>query len=618
MENDREPTTMRTKPRLAVMALLSLSITAQAQGLEHFITRSGDKLMDGPQEFRFISFNIPNLHLIEDHLPFEGPSAWRWPNEFEIADALTAVQQMGGRAVRTYVISVRRADEDPSVPRHVERPGQFNEDAFRALDKVLQVANQTGVRVIIPLVDQWRWWGGIGQYAAFRGKQPDAFWTDPQLIADFKQTVNYVINRKNTYTGTLYKDDKAIMAWETGNELYNPYSWSKEISAYIKSLDPNHLVIDGYHAGERGLQAERLDDPNIDIMTTHHYPGFRLTVLEAVEQARRLIAGRKAYFVGEVGFIPTEEIGKLFDWVIKNGVSGALVWSLRYRTREGGFYWHSEPAGGGLYKAYHWPGFASGDAYDEAKLLRLMREKDFEIQGVPAPPLPPPAPPILLPIKSVHAISWQGTVGATSYDVERATSASGPWTLVGMDVDETTVQYRPLFADSFAEQGGLYYYRVRAKNYAGSSKPSNVVGPVKVDSLAIVDEFQDFSRVFAHDGLMAIDSGNTRQTKEDTHRLKGGDGNWIVYRTLHPLRTAKVQVFFPRDVGDFEFLVSKDGVDYAKVEATRRDHFTGKGDYDYMKPVSYELSGLLPGHRFLKIVFKTEAQISRVEVEHGQ
>ncbi|MCG6923140.1 MAG: hypothetical protein LJF15_18950, partial [Acidobacteria bacterium] len=46
-----------------------------------------------------------------------------------------------------------------------------------------------------------------------------------------------------------------------------------------------------------------------------------------------------------------------------------LVWSLRSHRREGGFYWHSEPFGSGLFKAYHWPGFASGDDYDERDLL---------------------------------------------------------------------------------------------------------------------------------------------------------------------------------------------------------------------------------------------------------
>ena len=51
---------------------------------------------------------------------------------------------------------------------HVRRPGEFNETGFRVLDKVIEVAHRKGIRVIIPFVDQAKWWGGIGEYAAFR------------------------------------------------------------------------------------------------------------------------------------------------------------------------------------------------------------------------------------------------------------------------------------------------------------------------------------------------------------------------------------------------------------------------------------------------------------------
>ena len=68
------------------------------------------------------------------------------------------------------------------------------------------MANRVGVRVIVPLVDNWKWWGGAEQYAEYRGKPAAAFWTDPEIISDFKKTVNYILNRRNTLTGKLYKD----------------------------------------------------------------------------------------------------------------------------------------------------------------------------------------------------------------------------------------------------------------------------------------------------------------------------------------------------------------------------------------------------------------------------
>src|ERR1043166_4926650 len=214
---------------MSKLLLLTLIISATAfsvfaqNDMSRFITRSGNKLMEGEREYRFISFNIPNLHLVEDNMTFEATNEWRFPDEFEITDALTTIKQMGGRVARTYVISICKKTGPNPMPCHVKRPGEFNEEAFRALDKVLEVANRAGVRVIIPLVDNWKWWGGAEQYAEFRGKTAEAFWTDPDIIADFKQTVQYVINRRNTYTGKLYKDDKAVLAWETGNELYSPY-----------------------------------------------------------------------------------------------------------------------------------------------------------------------------------------------------------------------------------------------------------------------------------------------------------------------------------------------------------------------------------------------------------
>jgi mannan endo-1,4-beta-mannosidase len=191
---------------LITLALVSFTLALTAatpprpgpSRLERFVAVKGDQLMDGDRLFRFISFNIPNLHLVEDSVVFDLDNAWRWPDRFEITDALESVRQEGGTVVRTYVLSVVRTNDAPGIPRHVLGPGRFNEEGFRALDEVLAVANQTGVRIILPFVDNWSWWGGIGEYAGFRGKSKEAFWTDPQIIADFKQTIRFVLTRTNT------------------------------------------------------------------------------------------------------------------------------------------------------------------------------------------------------------------------------------------------------------------------------------------------------------------------------------------------------------------------------------------------------------------------------------
>lgn len=610
---------MKNLPLLgASLVLLATGVSAigAESAFRDFITVRGDQLMEGDKPFRFISFNIPNLHLVEDNVGFTEQSPWRLPDRFEITDALTAVRQQGGQVVRSYVLSVVRKNDAPGVPRHVLGPGKFNEEAFRTLDLVLQVANETGVRVIVPFVDNWSWWGGRAEYAGFRGKPADAFWTDPQVITDFKETVRFMVGRTNTLTGVRYCDDKAILCWETGNELQSPPAWTREIAAFIKTLDRNHPVMDGYHTPV--LREESLTIPEVDIVTTHHYPGGPKPFPELVRANWQKAKGKKPYIVGEFGFVDTPQVKATLDAVAQTGTAGALIWSLRPRSRDGGFYWHSEPAGGNKYKAYHWPGFPSGADYDEAGLLALVQRTAFEIRGLPVPKPEPPAAPKLLPISDPSAISWQGSAGATSYAVERAAGKDGPWKVIAAKVDESAVQYRPLFADTNVAQGE-WFYRVRARNQAGQSEPSNVVGPVTARHATLVDEMADFSLIHARSGALAVQTRDCRKAREDAHRLGGKAQSAIVYQLPAPVQACRLWTFFPGEIVNFRLLVSADGTTYKEVPSAKQIFSQGGGDdYGYWKPVLFECRPGAADARFLKIVFQAESQLSRVEIDYGR
>ena len=104
--------------------------------------------------------------------------------------------------------------------------------------------------------------------------------------------------------------------------------------------------------------------------------------------------GKKPYFVGEFGFVDTPHIRRVYDTTIQDGIAGALLWSLRFHSRDGGFYWHMEVGtGGNFYKAYHWPGFASGAAYDETAGPGTDARKGLRDSGRRAAAIEPPAPP---------------------------------------------------------------------------------------------------------------------------------------------------------------------------------------------------------------------------------
>ncbi|SNR51314.1 hypothetical protein SAMN06265371_104165 [Lutibacter agarilyticus] len=587
------------------------------KGFTTFITAKEHSLMDGEKEFRFVSMNIPNLNYIEDELNFLTKNPYRYPTEFEIRDAFETVKQMGGTVIRIYTLPVKRADE-PDNPTFITGPGEFVEEAFVVNDLMLKIANETGVRIIFSLLNNWKWMGGAPQYAEFRGKTFDDFWVDEQLMDDFKKTIDFTLNRTNTLTGEKYKDDKSILCWETGNELSSPYSWVKEVAKYIKSIDKNHLVMDGYYAMDnyRYVHKESVEDSNIDILSSHHYEQNPYSQIDNIKSNLAVIKGRKPYILGELGFESTTAHRSAYDYIIsEKQIAGTLNWSIRSHREEGGFYWHSEPVGHNLYKAYHWPGFASGFNYDEIGLLKLMREKAYEIRGELIPELPIPKAPKLLPIKNVFEISWQGSVGASGYNIERSESENGPWNVIAQNISDAAVQYVALFNDETAEMGNSYYYRIEALNSVGISPKSNVVGPVKVSEKALIDEMGNLMTVFGYNNVI-VDQGFDRKFKEDTERILGDKGGNVSYIVPGDIKKVTIYSFEQANENGLTFSVSKDGKEFVPITFSVLSEKHGEGDYGYWNPTLYELSNFVEGYKYLNIDFQHKAQIGRVLISY--
>jgi mannan endo-1,4-beta-mannosidase len=587
---------------------MTLASQAATQ-FQDFVTARDGRLFESQRPFRFLSFNIPNLTYTEDDMRFEQLSSFRLPTPYEIDDALTTIQQLGGRVARTYVLSIHKTNDPPNLPRHILGPGRLNEEAMAVLDRVLESANRHGVRLIIPLVDQSSWWGGIEEMAAWHGKPKQAFFTDPELKEDYKQIARLLLNRVNTRTGLRYNEDKAVLAWELGNELQAPREWVAEMAPFIKSLAPKQLVAESYFTAN--------DNPGVDIVQDHLYQGDPEKMIAKIRDSLGRNAGRKVYLVGEFGFISTEGMRAIMDTVIREpAIAGALIWSLRFHNDDGGYYWHHEPWGGDFFKAYHWPGGPAGEAYDEPRFMRMLRAKAYEIQGRTAPPLEAPPAPDLFRVTDGGIVTWRGAAGAATYELQRADASHGPWRAVAWQLTDDATQYRPLALDEFTEPGRSYFYRLLAANEAGASKPSQTLGPVRMRCRTLVDEYRNTFLLYRKEGKLELRSNDARNFKEDCHRLRGELGAWIAYQITGHIKAVRIYAFDEKGEPGLQFYAGVEGPKGEKLAAPSQAFFAGKDMYNYRVPRLYNLTTLPPQTSGVSIVFTKETQISSVEIEY--
>jgi len=322
-------------------------------------------------------------------MAFEATNPWRLPDAFEIRDALESVKMMGGTVARIYTITVRRQDDLPDTPRYVLGPKQFNEEAFQTLDQILAIANEVGVRLIIPFVDNWRWMGGRAEYAAFRNKSANEFGTTKRSRLILKKPSSLSSSVSTRSTGIAYRDDKAILAWETGNELQCPDDWTREMIAYIKELDTNHLVIDGYHTSV--LRDESLANPKTDIVTTHHYERDPARCWRTCVKAPKKPKGKSLISSVNSVFSAPRRWRRFMILSKRRRAFAARCFGVCGFGRATAASIGIPNRGGRLFlQSLSYARFGSGDLYDERNAMALLREHAYGIRGLARHPCPRP------------------------------------------------------------------------------------------------------------------------------------------------------------------------------------------------------------------------------------
>lgn len=265
----------------------------------------------------------------------------------------------------------------------------FNDgpNGLERLDRTISLAEQNGVRLILPLVNYWPDFGGADQYLKWFGVSGrDQFYRNATVKQAYRDYVEHVLTRVNTRTGRRYFEEPAIFAWELINEprctgaqgqpipdgMDVLTGWIQEMSAFVKNLDRNHLVgvgDEGYfrrtlagnnvlYNGSFGVDCERiLGIGTLDFGTCHLYPEFDAAedavtfgarwFREHIESGQRankpMLIEEFGYKTGGAGDTPgKQERNRVFqvwiDQLSQSNGAGALVWMIASTMDDGQLY----------------------------------------------------------------------------------------------------------------------------------------------------------------------------------------------------------------------------------------------------------------------------------------
>jgi mannan endo-1,4-beta-mannosidase len=432
------------------LALPPLHDVAVAAKDNSFVMRADNTLVLAGEPFRFSGANIYWLGLQETN------GGQSYPTHFRIDDALATAAYMGATVVRSHTLGISVGCSLCLEPR----PNFFQQAAWGPIDYAVQSARQHHIKLIIPFTDNWHYYhGGKYIFTVWRGLSNEGdFYTNKQIISDFEHYVSIFLNHVNPYSGLAYKDDPTIMAWETGNELSAPSSWVGQISTFIKSIDPKHLVMDGNYeqANEQNNFSSDLSLPDVDIYTGHYYPP---TITALTRESQQVEKANKVFIVGEYDWEARtgDSLAHFLSAIEQGQIAGDMYWSLFSHDDNHGFVPQSE------YFTLHYPGYTA----DVRDRIRLLRAHAYKMQAMPLPTTAAPGTPLIV-TRTGHDIVWRGAYGADTYSIERTTQGeNGPWQVV---CNRCVTDFTFFWRDS-AQLSGRIAYRMRAFSEDGVPGP---------------------------------------------------------------------------------------------------------------------------------------------------
>lgn len=425
---------------ISIALSMSLSKSTSIQAASPFVVHAGTQFVLNGSPFYFGGTN--------NYYPI-------YVSNKMVDDFLQSAHTQGLKVVRVWAMNDIGVPDDPATSidggknnvyfqywdKAAGKPAYNDgENGLKKLDYVLKRAADFDLKVVPVLINNWEQFGGIDQYVKWYAlPSHDTFYTNAKTQDAYKNWANHLITRINSISGVSYLNDPTVFAWELANEprckgsgkmptsasctTTTLTNWVSMMSAYIKSIDPNHMVTVGdegffkrpgssswpYSGGE-GVDTEAfLNVDTIDYGTYHLYPqdwGVNVDIWPIQWITDHIAAGKtfgKPEVLEEFGFKTGDKRDAHYEqWVYTvcaNGGAGWMYWLLTGHQDDGTYY----------------PDYDSYNVNDTLSTYALLKS-DAEKISTQQCGNPPPMP-IVTPTSSVtNTPSATTAPGATVID----------------------------------------------------------------------------------------------------------------------------------------------------------------------------------------------------------
>ena len=336
---------------------------------EGFVYVDGTHFMCDGEPFYFAGCNSYDMFTLGDGSSNDSTEAieTKFMNKEAIDARMQQMEDNGVRVLRTWGFS------NETWHGFELAPGEYNEAEFMLFDYIMYSAQQHNIRVIITLENYWEAYGGIDKKLSWAGagsggnhKSRAAYFTNETCKQWYKDYAKHFAERTNYFTGVQYKDDPTVFAWDLMNEpRYQDAgedstgltlrAWVDEMGAYIKEVDPNHMVYAGLegHGVDYGFGGDEgnpfvyiQQSPYIDFCSAHPYPDehwanmtpedTKNTMVQWIEDAHQEVG--KPFVVTEFNVhssLPEAEYEDywkaVFDTIEEYDAAGGLFWEFNDR-----------------------------------------------------------------------------------------------------------------------------------------------------------------------------------------------------------------------------------------------------------------------------------------------